>query len=50
MTHFVSCIFAEEERRVRANDREYNEKFHYAVREFSLVHVPTYVLFHDEGL
>uniref|UniRef100_A0A671X279 Phospholipid-transporting ATPase n=1 Tax=Sparus aurata TaxID=8175 RepID=A0A671X279_SPAAU len=27
MTHFVS---AEEERRVRANDREYNEKFQYA--------------------
>uniref|UniRef100_A0A7N6A8W2 Phospholipid-transporting ATPase n=1 Tax=Anabas testudineus TaxID=64144 RepID=A0A7N6A8W2_ANATE len=26
----VSCVSAEEERRVRANDREYNEKFQYA--------------------
>lgn len=33
MTHFVSHVSAEEERRVRANDREYNEKFQYAVRE-----------------
>uniref|UniRef100_A0A4W6FUG5 Phospholipid-transporting ATPase n=1 Tax=Lates calcarifer TaxID=8187 RepID=A0A4W6FUG5_LATCA len=30
MTHFVSHVSAEEERRVRANDREYNEKFQYA--------------------
>uniref|UniRef100_A0A3B4XTU7 Phospholipid-transporting ATPase n=1 Tax=Seriola lalandi dorsalis TaxID=1841481 RepID=A0A3B4XTU7_SERLL len=30
MTHFMSCVSAEEERRVRANDREYNEKFQYA--------------------
>lgn len=30
---YISCFvfFAEEERRVRANDREYNEKFQYAV-------------------
>uniref|UniRef100_A0A8D3EET1 Phospholipid-transporting ATPase n=1 Tax=Scophthalmus maximus TaxID=52904 RepID=A0A8D3EET1_SCOMX len=27
---FASCVSAEEERRVRANDREYNEKFQYA--------------------
>uniref|UniRef100_A0A7N6AYX7 Phospholipid-transporting ATPase IC n=1 Tax=Anabas testudineus TaxID=64144 RepID=A0A7N6AYX7_ANATE len=26
----VSCVSAEEERRVRANDREYNEKFQYS--------------------
>uniref|UniRef100_A0A671X2J3 Phospholipid-transporting ATPase n=1 Tax=Sparus aurata TaxID=8175 RepID=A0A671X2J3_SPAAU len=37
MTHFVS---AEEERRVRANDREYNEKFQYAVRQFPSLPVP----------
>uniref|UniRef100_A0A3Q0S0I7 Phospholipid-transporting ATPase n=1 Tax=Amphilophus citrinellus TaxID=61819 RepID=A0A3Q0S0I7_AMPCI len=30
MTHLVGCVSAEEERRVRANDREYNEKFQYA--------------------
>uniref|UniRef100_A0A3P8QBN4 Phospholipid-transporting ATPase n=1 Tax=Astatotilapia calliptera TaxID=8154 RepID=A0A3P8QBN4_ASTCA len=30
MTHLVCCVSAEEERRVRANDREYNEKFQYA--------------------
>uniref|UniRef100_A0A7N8X363 Phospholipid-transporting ATPase n=1 Tax=Mastacembelus armatus TaxID=205130 RepID=A0A7N8X363_9TELE len=29
MIHFVSCVSTEEERRVRANDREYNEKFQY---------------------
>lgn len=33
MTHFMSCVSAEEERKVRANDREYNEKFQYAVSE-----------------
>lgn len=33
MTHFMSCVSVEEERRVRANDREYNEKFQYAVSE-----------------
>lgn len=27
------CVCTEEERRVRANDREYNEKFQYAVRD-----------------
>uniref|UniRef100_A0A667YQF3 Phospholipid-transporting ATPase n=1 Tax=Myripristis murdjan TaxID=586833 RepID=A0A667YQF3_9TELE len=27
---FLSCVSTEEERRVRANDREYNEKFQYA--------------------
>lgn len=32
MTHFAHCVCEEEERRVRANDREYNEKFQYAVR------------------
>uniref|UniRef100_A0A8K9Y1B2 Phospholipid-transporting ATPase n=1 Tax=Oncorhynchus mykiss TaxID=8022 RepID=A0A8K9Y1B2_ONCMY len=31
----VVCVSPEEERRVRANDREYNEKFQYAVREIS---------------
>lgn len=36
MTHLVCCVSAEEERRVRANDREYNEKFQYAVREFAV--------------
>uniref|UniRef100_A0A665VHD5 Phospholipid-transporting ATPase n=1 Tax=Echeneis naucrates TaxID=173247 RepID=A0A665VHD5_ECHNA len=30
MIHFVSFVSVEEERRVRANDREYNEKFQYA--------------------
>uniref|UniRef100_A0A3B4ZB47 Phospholipid-transporting ATPase n=1 Tax=Stegastes partitus TaxID=144197 RepID=A0A3B4ZB47_9TELE len=30
MSHLASCVPAEEERRVRANDREYNEKFQYA--------------------
>lgn len=43
MTHFVS---AEEERRVRANDREYNEKFQYAVRQFPPLHVLKYTLCH----
>lgn len=36
---YISCFvfFAEEERRVRGNDREYNEKFQYAVsHKFSL--------------
>uniref|UniRef100_A0A8C4FA18 Phospholipid-transporting ATPase n=1 Tax=Dicentrarchus labrax TaxID=13489 RepID=A0A8C4FA18_DICLA len=28
MTYFMSCVTSEEERRVRANDRDYNEKFH----------------------
>uniref|UniRef100_A0A8C4FAS5 Phospholipid-transporting ATPase n=1 Tax=Dicentrarchus labrax TaxID=13489 RepID=A0A8C4FAS5_DICLA len=30
MTYFMSCVTSEEERRVRANDRDYNEKFQYA--------------------
>ncbi|KAG8010054.1 Phospholipid-transporting ATPase ID [Nibea albiflora] len=30
MTDFMPCVSTEEERRVRANDREYNEKFQYA--------------------
>jgi len=29
--HVLFVFFTEEERRVRANDREYNEKFQYAV-------------------
>lgn len=32
MTCFTSGLPVEEERRVKANDREYNEKFEYAVR------------------
>lgn len=33
------CLFvsAEEERKVKANDREYNEKFQYAVRASTVV-------------
>lgn len=48
MTYFVSCLSAEEERRVRANDREYNEKFQYAVRDFSPLEVAKYGLVKDE--
>lgn len=33
------CVSPEEERRVRANDREYNDKFQYAVREIVCVFV-----------
>lgn len=36
ITQCVCCVPAEEERRVRANDREYNEKFQYAVSCLSL--------------
>lgn len=32
----AGCCVAEEERRVRANAREYNEKFQYAVSEGGL--------------
>lgn len=32
----TGCCVAEEERRVRANAREYNEKFQYAVSEGGL--------------
>lgn len=39
---FVVSLSAEEERRVRANDREYNEKFQYAVR-VNLSHCRTHL-------
>uniref|UniRef100_A0A669D5C8 Phospholipid-transporting ATPase n=1 Tax=Oreochromis niloticus TaxID=8128 RepID=A0A669D5C8_ORENI len=37
MTHLVCCVSAEEERRVRANDREYNEKFQYVYFSFLIL-------------
>lgn len=36
----TGCCVAEEERRVRANAREYNEKFQYAVSEGGLNPLP----------
>lgn len=51
---FASCVSAEEERRVRANDREYNEKFQYAVSEspglYSSLRVAKYGLKHFPSL
>uniref|UniRef100_A0A672J5F0 Phospholipid-transporting ATPase n=1 Tax=Salarias fasciatus TaxID=181472 RepID=A0A672J5F0_SALFA len=35
---YAFCFLAEEERRVRANDREYNEKFQYYVFSFPFLH------------
>lgn len=40
-------FLVEEERRVRANDREYNEKFQYAVRKTNIYtsFLPTFISF-----
>lgn len=34
---FIVSIFTETERRIRANNREYNSQFNYAVREKNLL-------------